>query len=107
MKYSELKRAMMDFNTKHGIERKVEEKKKEDGTLIKMTGKVVISNSVLRQEYPVEQRTYTFTNYNKALTSSDLGYSIFAFCEADNDCMRIENYCDKDIEEAEIVEVVE
>lgn len=107
MKFSELKRAMMDFNTKHGIERKVCYKHKEDGTLINMTGKVVISNSVLNREYPIEQRTYTFSNYNKALTSSDLGYSIFAYCSADNDYMRIENYSDKDIESAEIVEVVE
>ena len=107
MKFSELKRAMMDFNTKHGIERKVCDKYKEDGTLIKMVGKVVISNSVLRREYPLEERTYTFDNYNKALTSSDLGYSIFAYCDADNDFMRIENYSDKDIESAEIVDVVE
>ena len=107
MKFSELKRAMSDFNTKHKIERKVCEKHKEDGTLIKMVGKVVISNSVLRQEYPIEQRTYTFSNYNKALTSSDLGYSIFAYCDADDDCMRIEDYTDNDIESAEIVEIIE
>ena len=107
MKYSELKKAMRDFNEKHGIERKVCDKHKEDGTLIQMTGKVVISNSVLREEYPIEERTYIFSNYNKALTSSDLGYSIFAYCDADNDMMRIENYCDKDIESAEIIEIVE
>jgi len=107
MKYSELKRAMMDFNTKHGIERKVCEKHKEDGTLIQMTGKVILANSCYKQEYPVELRTYTFSNYNKALTSSDLGYSIFAYCKADNSCDRIENLSDKDVESAEIVEVVE
>ena len=107
MKFSELKRAMRDFNEKYRIERKVCEKHKEDGKLIEMTGKVIISNSVLRKEYPIELRTYTFSNYNKALTSSDMGYSIFAYCDADGDCMRIEDYNDKDIESAEIVEIVE
>ena len=107
MLFSELKRAMMDFNTKHGIERKVCEKYKEDGTLIKMTGKVVISNKVLNKEYPLEQRTYKFSNYNKALTGGDMGYRIFAYCDADTDCMRSENYSNADIEDAEIVEVVE
>ena len=107
MKFSGLIKEMRDFNTKHKIDRKVCYKYKEDGTLINMMGKVVISNSVLRKEYPIELRTYTFSNYNKALTSSDLGYSIFAYCDADGDCMRIEDYTDNDIESAEIIEIVE
>lgn len=107
MKYSELRSKMCDFNSRHGVERKVCEKFKEDGTKIEMIGKVVIKNSKLIREFPVEQRTYTFSNYNKALTSSDLGYSIFAMCAADDDCMRIEYYNDEDIESAEIVSVVE
>lgn len=109
MKYSQLKQAMREFNTKHGITRKVEEKKKDDGTLICMRGKVVIKSSVLRQDmtFTEAQRTYEFTNYNKALTSDDLGYSIFAHCKEDDDCMRIENYRDEDIESAEIIETVE
>ena len=107
MKYSELRKAMEDFNKKHGIERKVCTKYKEDGTLVEMTGRVVIKNSALVREFPVEQRTYEFSNYNKALTSGDIGYSIFADCIADNDCMRIENFTNDDIEFAEIVKVVE
>ena len=107
MKYSELRKIMSDFNSKHGVERKVCTKYKKDGTLIHMTGRVVIKNSALIREFPVEQRTYEFSNYEKALTGGDLGYSIFAMCKADNDCMRIENMSDSDFESAEIVEIVE
>jgi len=103
MKFSEVKAAMRQFNEKHGIERKVCDKHTPDGELIEMVAKVIIKNSKLVREFPVEQRTYTFNNYNKALTSSDLGYSIFAYCEADDDCMRIENYSDEDFEFAEII----
>ena len=107
MKYSELRKAMSDFNSKHGVDRKVCVKHKEDGALIRMTGRVVIKNSALIREFPIEQRTYEFSNYEKALTSGDLGYSIFAMCKADNDCLRIENMLDSDFESAEIVEIVE
>ena len=107
MLFTQLKNAMREFNRKHDIERKVCEKKTESGELIQMKGRVVISNNVLNREYPIEERTYEFTNYNKALTPSDLGYSIFAFCPKDGDCMRIENYTNDDIESAEIISVVE
>ena len=107
MKYSELRKIMSDFNSKHGVERKVCTKYKKDGTLIHMTGRVVIKNSALIREFPLEQRTYEFSNYEKALTSGDIGYSIFAMCKADNDCMRIERMSDADFESAEIVEIVE
>lgn len=95
MKYSELKQATEDFNAKHGIKRKVDEKMTADGKLVEMTGKVVLKNSSLSREFPVEQRAYEFSNCNKALTSGDIGYSIFADCKADNDCMRID-YCGND-----------
>ena len=107
MKFSELRKAMSDFNLKHGVERKVCTKYKEDGTLIRMTGRGVIKNSALIREFPLENRTYEFSNYEKALTSGDLGYSIFAMCKADNDCIRIERMPDSDFESAEIVEIVE
>jgi hypothetical protein len=107
MKISELKQAMRNFNSKHEIERKVSTKYKEDGTLIEMKGKVVLANSCYNKEYPVELRTYTFSNYNKALTSSDLGYSIFAYCEADDSLERIENLPDQSVEVAEIIETIE
>lgn len=107
MKFTELRKAMEDFNKKHNIERKVDTKRLADGALIEMTGRVVISNSALIREFPIEQRTYEFNNYNKALTMHDLGYSIFADCIADDDCMRIEKLTNADIESAEIVKVVE
>lgn len=107
MKYSEVKNQMRGFNEKHGIERKVCTKYTEDGQLVEMVAEVVLSNNCLRKEYPKEQRTYRFDNYNKALTSSDMGYSIFAQCVADEDIMRIENLNDSNIEEAEIIKVVE
>lgn len=107
MKFTELWKAMSDFNLKHKIERKVCTKTREDGKLIEMKGKVVIKNSALCREFPIEERTYIFNNYNKALTYNDLGYSIFAYCEKDNDCMRIERMTNDDIELAEIIEVVE
>ena len=107
MKFSELRKIMSDFNSKHGVERKVCTKYKKDGALIRMTGRVVIKNSALIREFPIEQRTYEFSNYEKALTGGDLGYSIFAMCKADNDCMRIESMLDSDFESAEIVEIVE
>lgn len=107
MTYKELLKEMRKFNDKHGIERKVCDRHKEDGTLIRMVGMVVLSNKNLKREFTKEERTYLFDNYNKALTSSDLGYSIFAHCEYDGDVMRIENLSNDDIEFAEIIEVVE
>lgn len=107
MKFSELRKAMSDFNSKHGVERKVCTAYKEDGALIEMRGRVVFKNEALVHEFPVEERTYEFSNYNKALTSGDLGYSIFAYCSADRSCMRIENMSDADFESAEIVSIVE
>lgn len=109
MKYSQLKQQMREFNAKHGIERKVDEKFTKDGALICMRGRIIIKSSALRQDmtFTEAQRTYEFSNYEKALTGGDLGYSIFAHCPADNDCMRIERMTDEEIESAEIVEVVE
>ena len=109
MTYSDLKRQMMDFNEKHNIERKVDEKKNSNGQRIEMVGRIVIKQSSLRPDvqYSEAERTYEFDNYNKALTSSDLGYSIFSHCPVDNDCMRIENLRNADVERAEVVQIVE
>ena len=107
MTFSEVKDKMREFNRKHDIERKVCVRTKKDGTFIEMTARVVLSNSCLNKEYSLEERTYEFTNYNKALTPNDIGYSIFAFNRYDDDCMRIENLTDNDIESAEIISVVE
>lgn len=107
MLFSEVKRKMQDFNSKHNIERKVCHKYNDNGELIQMIAKVIVSNNYLKREYPIEQRTYTFNNYNKALTSSDLGYSIFAYCEYDEDIMRLELMTNDNFENCEIIEVIE
>lgn len=106
MKFSELKRYMSEFNDNYNIKRKVDEKHNTNGDLIECVGEIVISNKVLKREYSILERTYSFNNYNKALTSDDLGYSIFAFCDYDNDVMRIENYDDDAIEDAYIIKEV-
>lgn len=110
MKYSELKNEMREFNRKHGIERAAMLKQNADGKLIHMKGYVVIKEEALNSgilPYTKEERTYTFSNYNKALTSGDGGYSIFAHNDADGDNARIENLQDSAVEEAGIIETVE
>ena len=108
MKFSELCNMMRDFNKKHNIRRKVDYKHKEDCELIRMVAKVVITNKpTFKREFTAIERTYTFNNYQKALCPDDLGYSIFAYCEYDDDIIRMEHYPDCDVESAEIIEVVE
>ena len=111
MKLSELKRQMQDFNKKHEIKRKVDTKYLDNGDLICMRGRVVFKEKAFDPEfapYTEEERTYVYDNYNKALTSDDLGYSIFAINETSSmDRIRIENAKDDAVEKAEIIEVVE
>lgn len=110
MKYSELKNEMREFNSKHGIERADMFKRNTDGKFIHMKGYVVIKEEEFNSSilpYTKEERTYTFVNYNKALTSGDGGYSIFAHSDAAGDNARIENLPDSAVEEAGIIETVE
>lgn len=110
MKLSELKSEMSKFNAKHGVKTAADRKKNESGELICMSGKIVLKPSALSragEPYPEEMRTYMFTNYEKALTPCDGGCSIFAVCEADDDCMRIERLPDSAVESAEIEYVCE
>lgn len=96
---------MREFNLKHSINRAVDVKRAADGAVIRMRGRIVLKNKALNQAYapyPEASRTYVFDNYEKALTPGDGGYSIFAYCEADGDCMRIERLCDDLVESAEI-----
>lgn len=106
MRYKELLNEMRKFNDKHGIERKVDTKKRDDGTIIQMIGAVVIKQGMFKRPCSVLERTYEFSNYNKALTSNDLGYSIFAHC-SDGDVLRIEYLDDEHIEDAYVVKVNE
>lgn len=54
---------------------------------------IVMKDEFFREDMrplPEEERTYEFTSDNKAFISGQIGYSVFAFCQKDNDCMRIE-----------------
>lgn len=105
MKLSELKTKMQEFNRKHSIGTAADIKRAADGEVIRMRGRIVLKDAALNQAYapyPEASRTYVFYNYEKALTPGDGGYSIFAYCEADNDCMRIEGLRDDLVESAEI-----
>ena len=105
MTFSQLCKKMRTFNFEHNIERSVDTIKG-----VKMVGEVVLKNNALNTDYgpySKDSRTYTFSNYNKALTANDLGYSIFAYCKADKDTMRIEHYTDKDFESCRIISVEE
>lgn len=110
MKLSELKTKMQEFNRKHSISRAVDIKRAVDGGIIRMRGRIVLKDAALNRAYapyPEASRTYVFNNYEKALTPCDGGYSIFAVCEADGDCMRIERLPDSAVESAEIEYVCE
>lgn len=107
MTYKEVLNAMREFNKKHNINRKVENRVNANGQQIKMVARVVMSQKLFKGPMPIEPRTYTFNNYNKALCSSDLGYSIFAYCEFDDTLSRIEYFTDDDFEECTIISMVE
>ena len=108
MKFSELCNMMREFNNKHNIRRDIDYKRRDDNQLIRMVAKVVITNkpSFIRK-FTTEERTYTFNNYQKALCPDNLGYSIYAYCDYDEDIIRMERYPDCDVESVEIIEVVE
>ena len=100
-------RMMKQFNEEHNIDRKVCVKYNDDNEVITMVARVVVAKHKFTEKYQsLESRTYEFSNYNKALTSDDLGYSIFAENPYDNDLLRMEDYTNDDIEQAEIIKVV-
>ena len=105
MTFSELLKIMREFNNKHDI---THASSIIDG--VKMVAEVIFKDKALNPAYaPYSKasRTYRFNNYNKALTTDDLGYSIFAYCKTDNDTMRIERYTNKDFESCRIISVEE
>lgn len=107
MKFSELKRIMSDFNDKYGIKRKVDYKYNDSNELIQVKAKVVIRKGYFKPEYDeLFYREYAFNNYNKALTSDDLGYSIFAYNSNDMTSLRLEEMNNDDFESCEIIEVI-
>lgn len=105
MTFSELCKEMRVFNAKHSIKKAVDTIKG-----VKMVGEVIFKDEALNPDYaPYSKalRTYIFNNYNKALTTDDLGYSLLAYCKADNDTMRIERYDNEDFESCRIISVEE
>ena len=105
MTFSELLKSMREFNNKYNI---AHASSIIDG--VEMVAEVIFKDEALNPTYaPYSKasRTYRFDNYNKALTTDDLGYSIFAYCKTDNDTMRIERYTNKDFESCRIISVRE
>lgn len=72
MSWQELYRYMVEFNEKHNITCK--------GFGPKVTAVAVITEDSFDAEYTEEQRSYRFTNHNKAFIPSNLSRSIFADC---------------------------
>jgi len=107
MTFKELFKTMCDFNKKHDIKRKVDIKYNDKGEKIEMIARVVFKNNVFPREYPIEQRTYTFSNYNKALCSDDMGYSIFAYCDVDGTGERVERCSNNEFEQCDILSINE
>lgn len=107
MLFSELKEIMREFNKSLNIKHSCSYVNNDKGQNKTIIAEVVISNDLFNNELPREYRTYEFNNYNKALCSDDLGYSIFAYCKTDQDILRIERLADSQIEECRIIERIE
>ena len=77
MSWQELCRYMVAFNEKHKITCK--------GFGPKVTAVAVISEDSFDAAYTEVQRSYRFTNHNKAFIPSNLSRSIFADCLDDTE----------------------
>ena len=85
--YPELKKAMCDFNEKHGLESKGNEKY--------IVGVVVFTADSFEKEYNETERSFRFTSDNKAFLPNMGGYSIFGGCLDGTDMgIRLEQYID-------------
>lgn len=72
MSWRELCNYLVAFNEKHNITCK--------GFGPKVTAVVVITEGSFDQAYTEEERSYRFTNHNKAFIPSNISRSIFADC---------------------------
>lgn len=72
MSWQELCNYLIAFNEKHNITCK--------GFGPKVTAVVVITEDSFDQPYTEEERSYRFTNHNKAFIPSNISRSIFADC---------------------------
>ena len=81
----EIYRLMRMFNDEHGYTTK--------GTDEHITAVAVIKQSSFSKPYTETERSYKFTNDNKAFIAGQLGYSIFADCLDGVDLgVRLERY---------------
>ena len=85
MSYEDAKDYLRKFNREHGYTTK--------GTDEHTTVVAVITEDSFKEKYPLEARSYAFTNDNKAFIDGQLGYSIFAgSLDGSDPCVRLENY---------------
>lgn len=77
MSWQELCQYLVAFNEKHNITCK--------GSGPKVTAVVVISEDSFYAPYTEKERSYRFTNHNKAFIPSNLSRSIFADCLDDKE----------------------
>lgn len=84
MTWYEAKEYLCNYNERHGFNRKGNNK------YCKMVA--VISQDSFDKEYSLEERSYIYTNDNKAFLSNMGGYSIFANSMDGSDFVRLEQY---------------
>lgn len=70
--WSEICKAMWNFNEEHGYKTKGNEKRLE--------AVVVFAEDSWNKPYTEEQRSYQFSSDNKAFLPDQIGYSIFGDC---------------------------
>lgn len=86
MSWAEAVGFMRGFNTKHNITTK------GDPGAPHITIVAVISQDSFLEPYSEEQRSYAFTNHNKAFISGMLGNSIFAECLDKSEYIKLSDY---------------
>lgn len=75
--WSEVEKAMWNFNEEHGYKTKGNEKRLE--------AVVVFTEDSFNRPYTERDRSYQFSSDNKAFLPNQLGYSIFGDCLDGND----------------------
>ena len=84
--WSEVKEYLRGFNKEHNIT-----SKGSAGPVVNVV--VVITEDSFPKEYSLEERSYRFTNKEKAFIEGQNGYSIFSNSLDESDCgVRLEQY---------------
>ena len=86
MTWSEAVRFMTDFNIKNNITTK------GDYDAPHITIVAVIDQSTFTEPYTEEQRSYAFTNHNKAFIQGMISNSIFAECLDGTEYIKLSDY---------------